>query len=447
MNSLHDRVSAYMKRTGQGAAGQRILLGVSGGIDSIVLLDVLHALEYECEVVHVNFQLRGSESDEDEKFVAEACAQRGVEFHVHQAPARSHATQTKTSTQMAARELRYDLFAKTAAQRQISAVAVGHHSDDQSESLLINLNRGTGPEGIAGMCPRRFLDDRVTLIRPLLAENRASIREYAEAKELSWREDLSNQDETYLRSRIRLNVMPHLNSQALARSANLVGKWVDQVIHPMIEEHFATASEGQSLAITYLKELPDVLAHRLVIEGLRNWMPNAPADETLAEKVMALIDVQPGKRIEVGGGAIWQDRNHLTFTASIADKSMQGSQSFTDSSPITVPGGKLRLYLTEAEPAQLCNPNEVWFDAEKLTLPLTVRSWLPGDRIHPLGMRGTKKVSDLLTDVAVPASRRSNVTVVCSGEMIVWIVGYRMSHQFRITKSTRKYARLCFEQN
>ena len=436
-----------MERTGQASAGQRILVGVSGGIDSVVLLDVLQELEYACEVIHVNFQLRGSESDRDEAFVTELCARRNVNIHVHQAPARSHATSTSCSIQMAARELRHDLFAKTAMECGISAVAVGHHRDDQSESLLINLNRGTGPEGIAGMRPRRSLNNQVALLRPLLAESRASIRAYAEGRGLRWREDISNQDDTYLRSRMRLNVLPHLNAQALARSSRLMGQWADQVIIPMIQEHFAAASEGQSLNISYLKGLPEVLAHRLVIEGLRTWMPDAPADEALAAKIMGLINAQPGKRIETGGGAVWRDQSHLAFADLAMNQPVQKQELFSDSSPVSVPGGQLRLCVTTAQPAEFSDPDVVWLDAEMLRLPLTVRSWKSGDRIHPFGMEGTKKVSDLLTDAAVPSSRRAHVPVVCSGDDIAWVVGYRMSHEFRITESTRRYARLCFAQS
>ncbi len=447
MKSFRDRVAAYMKQTDQVTTGQRILVGVSGGIDSVVLLDVLNDLEFGCEVIHINFQLRGSDSDEDEKFVGDLCAQRGLKLHVHQAPARSHTTGTKCSVQMVARELRYTLFAKTASERQITCVAVGHHSDDQAESLLINLNRGTGPEGIAGIPPVRCLDSSCNLIRPLLAETRTSIRAYADARHLAWREDMSNQDEKYLRSRLRTRVMPHLNAEALARSANLVGQWVDQFIAPAIIENFDAASEGQSLKITYLEHIPSVLAQRLVIEGLRRWIPQASADEATAQRVIALIPMQSGKRVEVGGGAVWRDRNYLTFSDSIGREPMESSKLFGDSRPVATPGGQIRLDLSQARPETFSSLHEAWLDADRLTLPLTVRNWKPGDRIFPLGMEGAKKVSDLLTDIGVPASVRKDAIVVCSQDEIVWIVGYRLSHTFRIMHSTRNYARLYFERN
>ena len=447
MKSFRDRVAAYMKHTSQVTAGERILIGVSGGVDSVVLLDVLDGLGFGCEVIHINFQLRSSDSDEDEKFVRNLCAQRELKLHVHQAPVRSHAAGTKRSVQMAAREIRYSLFTKTASEQQITSVAVGHHCDDQAESLLINLNRGTGLEGIVGMRPVRCLEASCNLIRPLLAETRDSIRAYAEAQYLEWREDMSNQDEKYLRSRLRTKVMPHLNAEALARSANLVGQWVDQFIVPAITESFDAASEGQSLDITYLEQIPNVLAQRLVIEGLRHWIPQAPADEVTAQRVMALIHMQSGKRVEVGGGAIWRDRNYLTFSDSIDHKPMERSKLFGDSSPVAIPEGQIRLNLSHTKPDNLHGSDEAWLDADRLTVPLTVRNWRPGDRIRPLGMEGTKKVSDLLTDIGVPASKRKDTIVVCSKGEIVWVVGYRLSHTFRIMDATRNYARLYFERN
>lgn len=447
IKSFHDRVSAYMKHTCQVDTCTRILVGVSGGIDSVILLDVLGSLGYKCEVIHINFQLRGSDSDGDEKFVRDLCTRRQLKFHAHQASAHLHAEDTDQSVQMAAREIRYSLFAQTASEHQITTVAVGHHGDDQSESLLINLNRGTGLEGIAGMRPVRPLNEQHDLIRPLLAETRASIHAYADARHLSWREDLSNQNEKYLRSRIRSKVMPHLNSSALARSSNIARQWIDQVIIPMIAEAFAAASEGRSLNITYLKQVPSVLAQRLVIEGVRRWIPCAPADETAAKRIMSLIDLQAGKRIQLGGGEVWRDRNHLTFSDSISHKPMKRAKLFADSSPVAIPGGQLRLDLSHTKPTHpLLDPDEAWLDADMLTIPLMVRNWRPGDRIRPLGMEGTKKVSDLLTDISVPASKRKDAIVVCSKREIVWVVGYRLSHTFRILHSTRNYAQLCFER-
>ncbi len=447
MKSFRDRVAAYMKHTGQVTAGRSILIGVSGGVDSVVLLDVLTDLGFGCEVIHINFQLRGSDSDEDEKFVHDLCVRRGLKLHVHQAPVHSHATGTKCSVQMVAREIRYSLFAKTASERQITSVAVGHHCDDQAESLLINLNRGTGLEGIVGMRPVRCLEASCNLIRPLLTETRDSIRAYAEARHLEWREDMSNQDEKYLRSKLRTKVVPHLNAEAFARSANLVGQWVDQFIAPAITENFDAASEGQSLDITYLEKIPNVLAQRLVIEGLRHWIPQASADEATAQRVMALIHMQSGKRVEVGGGVIWRDRNYLTFSDSIGHEPMERSKLFGDCGPVAIPRGQLRLDLSHTKPGNLSGLDEAWLDADRLTIPLTVRNWRPGDRIRPLGMEGTKKVSDLLTDIGVPASRRKDAIVVCSEGEIVWVVGYRLSHTFRIMHTTRNYARLYFERN
>jgi len=447
MKSLPDRVSAYMSHTAQAVECKKILVGVSGGVDSVVLLTVLLNLGYDCEVTHVNYQLRGRQSDEDEVFVRHLCEQHGLKIHVHQAAVKSYQDSSTQSVQMVAREIRYTLFARTAVEWQISVVAVGHHGDDQSESLLINLNRGSGPEGIAGMRSSRCLEGQVTLIRPLLAETRSSIYEFAKAHDLQWREDSSNQDETYLRSKIRSHIMPHLNSDALARSSNLVRQWVDQVIIPMIDKHFTQASEGRSLKIEYLKLIPEVVALRVIMEGVRQWIPRAKVSQGLIARVMALISLQPGKRVEVGGGAIWRDRKHLVFVDSIDNHQVEETELELASNGVTMQGGELSLHVTNSAPVQKSIPDGVWLDAETLSFPLTVRTWLPGDRIQPLGMTGTKKVSDILTDLFIPVSQRYSILVVCSGGVIAWIVGHRMAHQFRITNATKKYAKLSFKPN
>ena len=447
MKSFEDRVAAYMRQTGQDVDHHSILVGVSGGVDSVVLLDVLCGLGHRCEVAHVNYQLRGKDSDDDKKFVTRLCQDRGLNLYLHDAPMSKDGDHTNSSIQMIARDIRYDFFAQTALDKKISVVAVGHHADDQAETLLMNLNRGTGPEGIAAMRPMRLLDQQVTLIRPLLAETRASILTFADIRGLQWREDNSNQDCKYLRSKLRSSVMPHLNATAMARSSHLVRLWMDQVITPMIQDHFSAASEGSSLKITVLKNLPNILAQRLVIEGVRRWIPQACVDEPLAERILGLLELQPGKRIEVGGGAIWRDRHHLVFNNAYSHKSLQESQLLTDSTSLPIHGGCLQLSFTDEIPVQINVPDSVWLDAEKLDLPLKVRTWLPGDRIQPYGMDGTKKVSDLLTDLATPVTERQQVMVVSSGDDIVWVVGHRMSHQFRITYSTKKYAQICFTRH
>ena len=444
---FRDRVESHMKRTAQVGRNERILVGVSGGVDSVVLLDVLGILGYECEVVHINFHLREQESVADETLVRQLSQQRELNLHVKQIYARTHAAGTGCSVQMIARDLRYAAFTEIALQQGLSVVAVAHHMDDQAESLLLNLNRGTGPEGIAAMRPVRPLTEQINLVRPLLGESRASIQTYATARNLRWREDRSNEDTKYLRSRLRASVMPNLNAETLARSARLVAEWVDDVIRPLIGKTFSDAASGQSLSIAHLKQLPSVLARRLVIEGLRKWLPGSPANEALAERILALVNAQTGKQIEVGEGVIWRDRTHLVFTASDKQKMTEETEMLSESTAVAIPGGQVRLYLTQKEPSSLADPAGVWLDADKLVLPLTVRRWLAGDRMRPLGMRGTKKISDLLTDDAVPVQERRSVSVVCSGSMIAWVVGHRMAHEFRVTPSTQQYARLCYEQN
>ena len=222
--------------------GAPVLVGVSGGVDSVVLLHVLVALGYRCQVLHVDHGLRQAEAANDAQFVKDLCRSMDLTCHIVQIDVESEAESTGASLQMVARKLRYEALARHAKSSGIAYVTVGHNQNDQAETILLNLSRGAGPEGLAGMRSMRPLTNGIMLVRPLLGETRDAIVTYAKAANLKWKEDPSNRDETYERARMRHQVLPHLDADAVARSASVMQGWVDQVIRPVVAESYREAS-------------------------------------------------------------------------------------------------------------------------------------------------------------------------------------------------------------
>ncbi len=440
---LPARVAAYIRRYALLQPGDRVLLGVSGGVDSVVLLDVLMRLEYTCEVLHLNFGLRESAAG-DAAFVQALCKDRHVTFYLEEVDTTAYARKERESLQMAARTLRYKALGRMAKARNTRCVASGHHAEDQAETLLLNLMRGTGPEGLAGMRAQRSLKSGIRLIRPLLAETRLTIREYAKRQKLDWREDPSNEDLRFKRVQMRRQVMPHLDARTLARSAEQLTEWVDQVIRPTIMQHFKEAAGHRQLSADALHDAPPVLARRVILEAVRRWLPGAPATQNLTERVYDLISQQPGRRVEVGVGSVWRNRDMLVFQA-LGDCAPQADQYLDIDSPAAIAEGLLRVDITDHRPVSLRLDRDVWLDANRLQMPLEVRTWHPGDRMIPLGMDSHKKVSDVLTDAKVATHLRQRAQVVCSGGEIVWVVGLGLADPFKVNVTTRRFARLYIE--
>jgi len=421
--------------------GAAILVGVSGGVDSTVLLHVLVALGYRCRVLHIDHGLRPEAADVEAAEVQEGCRKLAVPCEVVQIDVRGRAARQKESVQMAARHLRLAAFKQCAVSHGIGYVAVGHNQDDQAETLILNLTRGTGPEGIAGMRIVRLLTPEVTLVRPLLGESRESIAAYAKDTGLIWREDASNWDESFDRARLRQRVMPHLDARALVRSASMMRDWVDEVLRPLVVREFTIAAGDRSLSADLLAEQPPVMARRLILEALQRWLPKVALTHDLAERILQLTGGQAGRRVQTGGGVIWRGRRELIFSDEADRGDDYGGYLSLDQS-LDLPQGRLSVQVTSERPVSLRHLTDTWVDADRIELPLRVRPWHFGDRIRPLGLSGKKKVSDILTDRAVPVHRRSEQMVVCSGTEIVWVIGHCISEDFKVTAGTRSFMRL-----
>ena len=456
--ALLDRVRRYIDAKSLMKPHVPLLVGVSGGADSMVLMEVLHRLEYPLVVVHVNYGLRGAAAGRDEELVRRRCQELSVGLEVTACDAEAYARQHDLSVQAAAREQRYRYLEEVAKDRGIDHVAVGHHRDDQAETVLLNLFRGTGPEGLAGMPPVRplFRGSPVQLVRPLLEESRSVLEAYAAAEGIPWRTDETNASLKYRRGALREEVIPlvqeHLGEAAprkVAEAAQLMRDYLDEQWTPELRERFTAAAReeegGGTLDLDVLRQNPAVWSRRLILEALRQWIPAAPRRHAVAAAISQLIDAQPGRRVELNGGTIWRERGRLRFRVRGRDD-LPSSGRLRIGETLSLSAGILSVEHASSVPDDLgaSSPETVYADGDRVADTLTVRPWAPGDRFRPLGMHNSKKVSDFLTDAKVPPSERDEVLVLRSESRILWVVGHRLAHPARIRRDTARPLKMTF---
>ncbi|WP_397547420.1 tRNA lysidine(34) synthetase TilS [Rhodothermus marinus] len=451
---LPERVRRFIETEALLQPGQRVVVGVSGGVDSMVLLEVLRRLGYRPVVVHVNYRLRGADSDADEALVRRFC-------RWHRLPLRVARIDLKARTggraiQATARQVRYAFFRRVALREGIEVVAVAHQRDDQAETLLLNLMRGSGLEGLLGMRPKRRLGrENVWLVRPLLPVSRAEIEAWARAEGIPWREDVSNASLHYRRAVIRHEVLPllarHFGSGVAARLAHTAGllrAYYEATFRPELRRRWQEVADesDRALRLEPLRTQPPVWQQRLILEALRRWLPGAPQRRRVVAQALRLLQAQPGRRLELPQGIIWRDRELLRFRPRL--RSVWPDEGLLEPDrPLPLAGGTLIATLLDAVPERLDEgaPLVAYVDADRIRWPLRVRRWRPGDRMQPLGMRGHRKISDLLTDLKVPVDQRDRCYVVSQDGEIVWLVGYRLAEPFRVRPETRRVVKLCWK--
>lgn len=452
-----DTVASFIQQHVLLDDGARVLAAVSGGIDSMACLSVLRRLGYDVHALHVNYGLREG-ADADEALVRRWCDAQdpSVPLTVVSLDAEAQAATEDESLQEAARRLRYEALAEWASTIGASAVATGHHRDDQAETLLLNLVRGSGPEGLAGMRPSRPMNDApsVSLVRPLLDAHRDDIEAYAEAVDLPWRTDPTNRSLDYDRGVMRSEILPRLADHfdgvraTLARSASLMREYVDQALRPALEarmdESFVDCDPGGWLSLEALTDEPPVWRRRLLLEALRRTLPSAPYSYAVAEELDTLVDAQAGRRVEVGEGTVWREREGLRILPEMDRSNPLSPTPIEWDRSVSIPQGTLRIERCAERPPSLDagSPYVAYADADRLGTDLMVRTWTEGDRLRPLGLDGSKTVSDLLTDHQVPSHQREEICVLCTADHIAWVVGHRLDHRVRVRPATEQVARL-----
>ncbi len=424
----------------------RILLTVSGGVDSMVMLSLFVRCGYTVGVAHCNFQLRGAESDEDEVLVQEEAARYGVPFYNRRFETAAEMERTGESMEMAARRLRYAWFDELSRTEGYSAVAIAHHADDSIETFFINLLRGTGLRGLTGISTQVG-----KIVRPLLFASRREILEYAAANHIPYREDSSNRSTKYLRNKIRLGLIPRIreiNPKFTSLMCRNLARLTDAqlFINHGIERIRETAvTSGEGIDTIHLDRIDPAFPREFVIYELLNSAYGFKGD-VIDALCRALEQGATGRRFYARDHVAVTDRGTI-LVAPIAPE---------DACLTTVEKGAPRSYCGNAVLYyEYCDIDTIknfgvpehiaQVDADRLQFPLTLRRWQEGDWFIPFGMTGRKKISDFLIDAKVPLPEKQRQFVLLSGDEIVWLVGRRIDDRYRLTSETENVLRITKE--
>jgi len=418
------------------STGGKTLLAVSGGIDSVVMLDLFHRAGYPVAIAHVNFQLRGEESDGDEEFVRTLADKYGVRCFVKRVDTSQFAKENKLSIQEAAREIRYRWFEEFCRSEGFEKVAVAQHADDQIETFFINLLRGSGAGGLKGMPVKRG-----PIIRPLMFAGRKEIEQYATKHGLSFREDSSNLSDKYLRNKIRHHLLPELEKinedyrQALGKSIGYLAedhRLLEYFIAQKRKELFQNEDDEVEIPVKALQTFPDTQA--LLFYLLKNHGFNREITDSVYE---AMRKTGIGKIFYSGGYRLLTERDFLILKKKSTDTGDEVYYIRHAGDALNAPFKLASEIVEDTEKISFKNdPSTAYFDLEKLTFPLIVRKWKRGDRFVPFGMKGSKLVSDYLIDSKVSRFEKENVYVMESGGKIIWLIGYRASEELKVTGKT-----------
>lgn len=420
-----------------------VLLAVSGGLDSVVMAELFYKIGQPFAIAHVNFGLRGEESDIDAIFVQNKAKQYGVPFHLTWFDTAAIANERNMSIQMAARELRYSWFQKLLGEYEYAYVATAHHQNDVLETILLNLTRGTGIAGLRGIAVKQN-----HLIRPLLFATCDQLAAYANKQELTYREDSSNAEDKYARNKIRHHVVPILTDinpgmwQTLPRTIERL-RASETLVQAELNRSWQAISEQHGKQIRLPADKLLALSERAFY--LSEWFKPMGFTIDQTEQMSKVLTQPVGQVFLSATHRVTHERNGLLLELlhSIPDYELKLTEWPVE--PINVTGEftltvELRDKLAGFQPDK--NANVASLDADKLLFPIVIRPWRQGDRFRPLGLNGHKLVSDLLNDLKLSRSERERTAVLISGDSIVWVIGKRIDHRFRVTQTTTRICQL-----
>ncbi len=421
----------------------KILCAVSGGIDSVVLLHCLYEYGADCIVAHCNFQLRGEDSDKDEEFVKDIAWKLEYKFISEKFDTETYAEKLGISIQMAARDLRFEWFYQIAEKYNCDYIALAHNSDDQVETMIFNLIRGTGIRGLTGM---RTLKGK--LLRPLLNVSRTEIEKYATEDYIKYREDKTNAKTEYSRNKIRHLIFPLMEeinpnfrnnafntSKYLADTSEILESYIQKIKEQCvkyIDDKVFIDIDFLSRQVAYRTLLFEIL----LLESLPN---------TFANEVLDLIDSQPGKICSFRNIEVLKDRHFIIIRTS---KSTQDTGEYLIHENDTFINNPMSLEISSFKIHKRfeisTNQNIALLDHDKLKFPLKLRKWREGDKFKPLGMKNFKKLSDFFTDIKINLFEKSEIWIIESGDNIVWIVGHRIDDRYKITNKTENICQITY---
>lgn len=418
---------------------KKLLLAVSGGVDSMVLMHLFQQLHYDIAIAHCNFQLRGLESDGDELFVQVKSEKLQVKSYCIRFDTESYSKENKLSIQLAARKLRYNWFQELLSENQLDYLVTAHHLDDNVETFLINFIRGTGLDGLTGIPPQNE-----NIIRPLLPFSRAEIENYALENKIQWREDSSNASDKYFRNKLRHDIVPILKElnigfldsfqntlHHLQQAESLVNDASKLVYEKVVQEK-------ENHVEIHLKTLLQFKNHKAYLyQWLKTYGFSAWND------IYDLVDAQSGKQVFSETHILLKDREKLLLTER--KTTAKDAVFFIESidSKVNIP---LKLVFSRFSGGEYVNSNCIFVDKDKLKFPLIIRKWKEGDYFYPSGMTGKKKLSKYFKDEKYSLIDKENQWLLCSEDQIIWVIGKRADNRYITNKTTQNPIKIELEE-
>ncbi len=418
---------------------KKLLIAISGGLDSVVLAHLCHGIGLQISLAHCNFNLRDKESDGDETFVIKLAKQLDLEVFKQHFDTESYAKMQKLSIQMAARELRYNWFKELSKQLQFDYILTAHHADDNLETLLINLTRGTGLDGLTGIPELNN-----TIARPLLPFSRETIEDHAVTNGIKWREDSSNASTKYLRNKLRHDVIPLLkdiNPQLLKGfentlhhlkdTADIVKESVRAVLkRAIIKETETTITYN----ITEFKKLENPKAYLYQVFKVYGF--------TAFNDIYNLLEAQSGKQVFSETHRLIKNREYFILTV-ITDREDNSIMIFEGDTIVKSNLGTITFEVVNQ--VSKPNKNEIYVDADRLQFPLEIRSHKDGELFYPMGMQGKKKINKFLKDEKLSLLDKEKCLLLYSNNEVVWVINYRADNRFKITEKTNRILKITLQ--
>lgn len=416
-------------------SSDRLLLAISGGVDSMVLLHLCKSLYNEIAIAHCNFHLRDEDADADEKLVKETAEALNISCFIKHFDTKSYAEENGISIEMAARDLRYHFFEELCKTYYFDKVLTAHHSNDNAETLLLNISKGTGIRGLTGI-PRK----REKIIRPLLSFSRKEIESYANANGIAYRVDETNSDSKFQRNKLRNKIIPLLEeiNPSLVQTLNTTAERmqeIKQIYEETIQNQLIKLVEKDRIAIAALEK------ETFPLSILYEWLLPYGFSNTIASDTMATLANTEEKIFYAEDYRLVKSRGYLILVP-LKEKKKETYEILE-----TGVFEPVRLHIEVYSGKIIPNKNIAYFDRKKLRFPLTLRHWEEKDRFHPFGMKGSKKLSDFFKDMKLNTLQKEAQWILCQGEQIIWVVGLRADERYKVDDMTKEIIKITFYPN
>lgn len=434
--SLLQRYKNFVEANRLFTTNDRLLVAVSGGVDSVVLCELCKQAGYDFSIAHCNFQLRDADSERDEKFVSGLAQRYNVNFHLVKFETKKFAEENKLSTQEAARNLRYNWFEEIRLKNGYQYILTAHHADDNIETVLMKFFRGTGIKGMRGIEPKKG-----SIVRPLLFARRKQLEEFLAEQQLEFVSDYTNLQGDYTRNYFRNQVIPMIEKSLPGASENVLTnidrfREIEQLYQQALETHKKQLMErkGNEIHIPVLKLKQREPLLTIVYEIIRDY----GFSSAQTQDVISLLDSDSGKYVKSSSHQVIRNRKWLV----IAPLQPEMAETVTiEEGQATVQCAMIRFQLSmeDADKTRIPTSNrDACLDAHAIKFPLLLRRWKQGDYFYPLGMQKKKKLSRFFIDQKLSKTEKENTWVLESDKKIIWVVGHRIDDRFKVTDKTKK---------